>query len=171
MDPRYQTYVSEVDRLNLQKKLTRATGMPKIRTGYFSETMNDISLKGFQLDLTIPLWENSNKIKHASGENQTAEMEAEKFHSAEVARIIQNHTRCMAYMKQVEQLSEVLDVANDPGLLSLAVQTGEISMIEYFYEIELFYRVRHDLLLAEKEMYLTEVELNKHTLYGLSPTR
>ena len=164
MDPLYQAYLSEVDRLNFQKKLTRATGMPKIRTGYYSEKMNDLNLKGFQLGVTIPLWENSNKIKHASGEILTAEMEADKFRSAEVARIMQFYTRFTTYLKQVEQLSEVLEVANDPGLLSLAVETGEISMIEYFYEIELYYRVRHDFLLTEKELHLVEAELNK---YGL----
>lgn len=169
MDPLYQAYLSEVDRLNFQKKLTRATGLPKIRTGYYSEKMNDLSLKGFQLGLTIPLWENSNKIKHASGEILTAEMEADKFRTAEVARIMQFYTRFMAYLKQVEQLSEVLDVANDPGLLSLAVQAGEISMIEYFYEVELYYRVRHDFLLAEKELHLVEAELNKYGLYAISP--
>jgi len=170
-DPLYQAYLSEVNRLNFQKKLTRATGMPKIRTGYFSEKMNDISLKGFQLGVTIPLWENSNKIKHASGEILTAEMEADKFRSAEVARIIQYYTRFMTYLKQVGQLSEVLEVANDPGLLSLAVETGEISMIEYFYEVELYYRVRHDFLLAEKELHLVETELNKYGLYAVPQTQ
>jgi cobalt-zinc-cadmium efflux system outer membrane protein len=168
-DPLYQAYLSEVDRLNLQKKLTRATGMPKIRTGYYSEKMNDLSLRGFQLGITIPLWENANKIKHATGEILTAEMEADKFRSAEVARIVQFYTRFMTYLKQVEQLSEVLEVANDPGLLSLAVQTGEISMIEYFYEVELYYRVRHDFLLAEKELHLVEAELNKYGLKGVTP--
>ncbi len=163
-DPLYQAYLSEVDRLNFQKKLTRSTGMPKIRTGYYSETINKVSLKGFQLGLTIPLWENSNKIKHASGEILTAEMEVDKFRTAEVSRIMQFYTRFLTYLKQVEQLSEVLRLANDPGLLSLAVETGEISMIEYFYEVELYYRVRHDFLLAEKELHLVEAELNK---YGL----
>ncbi len=168
-DPLYQAYLSEVDRLNFQKKLTRATGMPKIRTGYYYEKLNDFSLRGFQLGVTIPLWENSNKIKHASGEILTAEMEADKFRSAEVARIMQFYTRFMTYLKQVEQLSEVLDIANDPGLLSLAIETGEISMIEYFYEVELYYRVRHDFLLAEKELHLVEAELNKYGLYASPP--
>jgi outer membrane protein TolC len=163
-DPLYQAYLSEVDRLNLQKKLTRAAGMPKIRTGYYSEKMSDISLRGFNLGVTIPLWENANKIKHASGEILTAELEADKFRSAEVARIMQIYTSFMTYLKKVEQLSEVLDAANDPGLLSLAVETGEISMIEYFYEVELYYRVRHDFLLAEKELHLVEAELNKYSL-------
>lgn len=169
-DPLYQAYLSEIERLNMQKKLTRASGMPTIRTGYYSEKMSDISLRGVQLGISIPLWENSNKIKHATGEILTAEMEADQFRSAEVARITQFYTRFMTYLKQVEQLSEVLDVADDPGLLSLAVETGEISMIEYFYEVELYYKVKHDLLLAEKELHLVEAELNKYDLYAFPPS-
>ena len=165
-DPLYQAYLLEVDRLNIQKKLTRAAGMPKIRTGYYSETMSDISLKGVQLGITIPLWENSNKIKHASGEILTAEMEADKFRESEVAKIMALYTRFRTYLKKVEQLSGALDFANDPELLSLAVETGEITMIEYFYEAELYYRVRHDLLIAEKDLHLAEAELNKYGLYA-----
>ena len=165
-DPLYQAYQSEVDRLNVQKKLTMANGMPKIRTGYYSETMSDLRLSGFQLGITIPLWENANKIKHASGEILTAEMEAEKFRESEVAKIMVLYTRFLTYLKKVEQLSEAIDFANHPALLNLAVETGEISMIEYFYETELYYRVRHDLLLAEKDLHLAEAELNKYGLYA-----
>ena len=163
-DPLFQAFLSEVDRLNMQKKLTRATGMPKIMTGYYSENMSDLSLRGLQLGITIPLWENANKIKHADGEILTAKMEAEKFRSSEVARITQQYSRFLTHLKQVETLSEALDMANDPALLSLAVEAGEISMIEYFYEAELYYRVFHDFLLAEKELHLVEAELNKYDL-------
>ncbi len=169
-DPLYQAYMSEVDRLNVQKKLTRATGLPKIRTGYYSETMSDLRLSGFQLGITIPLWENANKIKHASGEILTAEMEAEKFRETEVAKIMALYTRFLNYLNKVEQLSQALDFANDPALLNLAVETGEISMIEYFYEAELYYRVMHDLLLAEKDLHLVEAELNKYGLTAVTPT-
>jgi outer membrane protein TolC len=167
-NPHYQAYLSEVDRLNFQKKLIRATGLPKLRTGYYSENTSDLNLRGIQLGVTIPLWENANKIKHASGEILTAEMEADRFRSAEVANIMQHYTRFKTYEKMVDQLSEALDTANDPGLLSLAVETGEISMIEYFYEAELYYRVLHDFLMAEKELHLVEAELNKYDLY-ISP--
>jgi outer membrane protein TolC len=170
-DPLYQAYLEEVDRLSIRKKLTRATGMPRIRTGYYAESMSDLQLRGVQVGITIPLWENSGKIKHASNEILTAEMEAATFREAEVARITALYTQFTSSLKKVEQLSEVLEFANDPGLLSLAVETGEITMIEYFYEAELYYRVMHDLLIAEKELYLAETELNKYGLYATPTVR
>ncbi len=166
-DPLYQAFLSEIDRLTMQKKLTRATGMPKISTGYYAENMPDLSLRGVQMGITIPLWENVNKIKQADGEIMTAEMEAEKFRSSEIARITQYYSRFMTQLKQVDLLSEALAMANDPVILSLAVEAGEISMIEYFYEAELYYKVFHDFLLAEKELHLVEAELNKFELYAM----
>ncbi len=166
-DPLYQAFLSEIDRLTMQKKLTRATGMPKISTGYYAENMSDLSLRGVQMGITIPLWENVNKIKQADGEIMTAEMEAEKFRSSEIARITQYYSRFMTQLKQVDLLSEALAMANDPVILSLAVEAGEISMIEYFYEAELYYKVFHDFLLAEKELHLVEAELNKFELYAM----
>jgi len=126
-------------------------------------------LRGIQLGITIPLWENSNKIKHASGEILTAEMQADQFRTEEVSKITQHYTRFGTYQKKVELLSEALERVNDPDLLSLAVEKGEISMIEYFYETEMYYRVRHDFLLAEKELHIIEAELNKYDLYPLQP--
>jgi outer membrane protein TolC len=164
-DPLYRSYILEIDRLNIQKRLTRATGMPKIRTGYYSENTSDLSLRGFQLGITIPLWENSNKVKHASGEILTAEMEAEKFRETELARITGLYTLFVTHLKKVDQLSNALALANDPELLSLSLETGEITMIEYFYEAELYYQVMHDLLVAEKDLHLAEAELNKYNLY------
>jgi cobalt-zinc-cadmium efflux system outer membrane protein len=168
-DPLYQAYLSEIERLNMQKKLTRAAGMPKIRTGYYSENMSDVSLRGVQLGITIPLWENANKIKHATGEILTAEMEADQFRAEEVSKITQQYTRFLTSLNKVELLSEALKKVDDPGLLSLAVETGEISMIEYFYETEMYYRVRHDFLQAEKELHFIEAELNKYDLYVIPP--
>ena len=168
-NPLYHAYLSEIDRLNMKKRLTRATGMPKITTGYYSENTQDLSLRGVQLGVTIPLWENANKVKHASAEVMTAELEADRFRQAEIARIEQLYASYKITMKRVEALSAVLDQADDPGLLSLAVQTGEISMIEYFYEAEMYYKTWQELLQAEKQLHLIEAELNKYGLYGHLP--
>jgi cobalt-zinc-cadmium efflux system outer membrane protein len=165
-DPLYQAYLSEIDRLNMQKRLTRATGMPEITTGYYSENTQDLSLRGVRLGVTIPLWGNAHKVKHASAEIMTAELEADQFRQAAISGIDQLYARYRISLKKVDDLSEVLDQADDPGLLSLAVKTGEISMIEYFYEAEMYYRTWHDLLQAEKQLYLLEAELNKYGLYG-----
>jgi outer membrane protein, heavy metal efflux system len=163
-NPLYQAYKQEIEVLNLRKQLTRAAGMPKLKTGYYSEKVPGLHLQGFKLGITIPLWENANKVKAATGEVIFAELAAEKFRSDEVAAILQLHTRYRSFQKQIRELRLALENSNDPELLSLVVESGEISMVEYFYETDLYYRVLNDLLLAEKWLYLTESELTRYEL-------
>ncbi len=163
-DPLYLAFQQEVEVLSLQKQLTRASGMPKFKTGYYSETLSGLKMQGIRLGITIPLWENAGKVKAASGEIISAELAVERFRSDEVTSILQLHARYRSYQKQTRDLSLALEISNDPGLLSIAVESGEISMVEYFYETDLYFRVLSELLYAEKELQLAEAELSKYEL-------
>jgi hypothetical protein len=61
-------------------------------------------------------------------------------------------------------LSEALGICNDPGILSLALEVGEISLVEYFYETDLYYRVLDELLKAERNLLMAEADLTKYSL-------
>jgi len=163
-DPLYKAHQYDVDRLNLQRKLTRSSGLPKIKTAYYSESIMDEKLKGFQLGLSIPLWENANKVKYASGAIISAEMERDRFRSGEEANIVKLYAHLESSRKQMMQLNSALESTNDPKLLAVAVESGEISLMEYFFETELYYRVFNDFLAAEKEFYQVEAELSKYDL-------
>ena len=138
--------------------------MPKIRTGYYSESILEENFRGIRLGLSIPLWENANKVKQAEGGILSAEMELEKFRSAQEAKIFNLHNRMESLRKQMSQLQNALESTNDPELLALAVKSGEIPMIEYYFGTELYYRVFEEFLVAEKEFYQAEAELTKYDL-------
>ncbi len=162
--PLYQAYLKEVELQNLQMKLTRASGMPKFKTGYFSEKVLGTQFQGVQLGITIPIWENANKVKAAEGEIIAAELAADKYRTNEMSNIMQLHTKYKSYQKQKEELSYALEHGNDPEIMALAVKAGEISLIEYFYETGLYYSVQKDLWMTEKNLLLAEAELNKYWL-------
>ena len=75
---------------------------------------------------------------------------------------MQTHIRYKSYKKQSAELASALELSNDPALLNLAMESGEISLVEYFFETDLYYRVLSELLVAEKELYLAEAELRKY---------
>ena len=150
--------------MNLQKQLTRASSMPKFKAGYYSEKVVGLRLQGVRLGITIPIWENANRVKAATGEVISAELAAEKFRSDEVSAILQLHAKYSGFQRQTEQLSSALQSSNDPDLLALAVESGEISVVEYFYETDLYYKVYNEFLIAEKELYRAEAELTKYEL-------
>jgi len=163
-DPMYKAYQYDVESQNIRKKLALASGMPKIRTGYYSESIMEENFRGIRLGLSIPLWENANKVKHAEGEILTAEMELEKFRSLQEAKISNLHNRMESLWKQMRQLQSALESTNDPELLALAVKSGEIPLIDYYFGTELYYRVFEEFLVAEKEFYMAEAELTKYDL-------
>jgi outer membrane protein, heavy metal efflux system len=163
-DPLYRAHEQNVESFNIQQKLARAGGMPKIKTGYYSESVSGQDLRGVQLGLSIPLWENVNKVRRAGGEVLTAEMEMEKFRSRQESNIMNLFGKMEARKRQMDQLHEALQSANDPGLLAMAMESGEISILEYYFGTEVYYDVLEDYLNAEKEFYLAESELNKYDL-------
>jgi len=162
--PLYQAFLKEVELQSLQMKLTRASGMPKFKTGYYSEKVLGTQFKGVQLGITIPIWENANKVKAAEGEIISAKLAADNFRRNEMSDIMQLHTKYISYQKQKEELSLALVQGNDPQIMTLALEAGEISLIEYFYETDLYYRVQKELLMTEKNLLLAEAELNKYWL-------
>jgi len=163
-DPLYRAYQQDVEAMNLQKQLTRAASMPKFKAGYYSEKVVGLRLQGIRLGITIPIWENVNRVKSATGNIISAELAAEKYRSDEVSSILQLYIKYRGFQRQTEQLYLALKNSNDPELLTLAVESGEISVVEYFYEADLFYKVYNELLVAEKELYRAEAELTKYEM-------
>ncbi len=163
-DPLYLAVKQEMEMLNLQKQLIRSSSMPKLKTGYYSESLPNLQMRGVLVGLSIPLWENVNKVKAAEAAIISAELAADKYRSDQVSGIMQTYIRYKSYQKQSAGLALALELSNDPALLNLAMESGEISMVEFFYETDLYYRVLGELLVAEKELYLAESELTKYKL-------
>lgn len=164
-DPGYQAHLKDIELMTINKQLARSSAWPKFMAGYFSEQVLGTGFRGVQLGLTIPLWENSNKVKAASGEIIFAEMAADRFRNDQVSEINQLYAHYQGHRKQVEELGHALEQGNDPALLVMAVESGEITTVEYFYELELYYEVQDALLAAERELFLAESGLTKYELY------
>ncbi len=45
--------------------MNRAEALPKFHTGYLSETVIDQKFQGISVGMSIPLWENKNKVQYA----------------------------------------------------------------------------------------------------------
>ena len=163
-DPHYRAILQDVDVLTLQKQLTRSSGMPKFKAGYYSENIPGLRMQGIQVGISIPIWENANKVKAAEVQIISAELAADKYRFDQVSSILRLHIRYKSFQKQVGELSRALEFSNDPELLGLAMESGEITMVEYFLESNLYYKVLNDLLNAEKEMYRADAELSKYEL-------
>ena len=143
-------------------KLNRATSLPKFQTGYMSENVVGQEFQGIALGMTIPLWENKNKVKFAK-----ANTIATKSITWDNKLQFYNHLKKL-YSKAIGQQMNVNDyrkkliLFDNSELLKKALDLGEISLIDYILELSLYNDSVNKLLQLEREMYINLAKLNQY---------
>ncbi len=157
--PAMQLHHRELQWKEEQKGLTVSQNLPKFSAGYYSESVLDQQFKGFQVGISVPLWENSNRIKKAKSEVVFAEADAERYSYLQRKEILQMLDQLESLKAQTYHLEEALGSGNNIELLVLALNAGEISLSEYFYTSDYYFRNKQSLLQFKKELLLKEAEL------------
>ncbi len=160
-EPALQLHTRELQLKEEQKSLTVSQHLPKISAGYYSESVLDQQFKGFQVGITVPLWENANRIKMAKSEVAFAEADANRYTYLQGKEIRKKLDQLESLKSRALKLEEALGEGNSAGLLALALRGGEISLTEYFYASDLYFRNEQLLLDYKRDQLLMEAELLK----------
>lgn len=144
-----------------QEQLNKAQALPKFQAGYMSEALSTEQFRGVVVGLTLPLWENKNKVKYAQA--QTLALE-----SIEADRKLQFyihlntlHTKVYSLQKNLEEYRSLLLAFDSSELLMKALDQGEISLIDYMLELSIYYESVNTLLEMERDLNKTYAELNQ----------
>lgn len=159
--PEMQLYHHELELKEEQKNLAVSQNLPKFSAGYYSESVLDQRFKGFQVGVTVPLWENTNRIKQARTEISFAEAEAERYMYVQKRELMQKLDQLKSMDLRVRQMEEALNMINEPELLTIALENGEISLSEYFYASDFYFRNQQLLLRNKRDLLLKESDIMK----------
>ncbi len=152
----------EIEINQTQVKLKRAIGLPKIQAGYMSENVVGQEFQGLTVGLSIPLWENKNKVKYAK-----ANVSASESIAADTRLLFYNylkalHTKTVSLQNNVNDYRLNLHSFDNSELLKKALDKGEISLTEYILELSIYYESVTILLGLEREMNQSLAELNQY---------
>ena len=159
--PELQLYNRELELKEEAKSVTVSQNLPKLTAGYYSESVLDVKFKGFQVGVTVPLWENSNRIKHAKTEIIHAEANIDRFKYLQNKELLQKINQLESLTKRTQLLEEALGTGNSMELLALALEGGEISLSEYFYASDFYFQNQQLLLRYRKDQLMLEADLLK----------
>jgi cobalt-zinc-cadmium efflux system outer membrane protein len=159
--PYAQLYHQDLLLKEEEKNLAVSNHLPKLMAGYFSESILDVVFRGFRLGLSVPLWENSNTVKKAKSEIAHAEAEVGQVSYQQDKEIRQNLNNLETLLLRVNKLEEALGSTNSLSLLSSAMENGEISLSEYFYSSDFYFRNQQQLLRYKRDLLVQEAELLK----------
>lgn len=147
-----------------EKQLQVALSLPKINAGYMSEKITGEQFQGVTMGVSIPLWGNKNTVKYAKLKNEAVssiETDAKVQFYNEMKTL---HGKATALQNSITDFKQRLSDNNILKLLDKAMQKGEISLSEYYYELMFFYDNKEELLSMEKELNITLAKLYKYDL-------
>lgn len=113
--------------------------LPKLEAGFRRNTDSEMSMNGFVVGGSIPLFSNRKKVQIAKAQALSAQLMQDD------ARL-QVENNLMALFNEMQQLKEAMNAYDMPllykslDLLKEALKEGQISLIEYFVEAELVYK-------------------------------
>jgi outer membrane protein TolC len=145
-----------------QVGLNRAMGLPKLQAGYMSENVVGQEFQGLTFGLSIPLWENKNTVKFAKANALAAESVASDKKIQLYNRLKILHAKTVGLQNNVNDYKSKLQTFDNAGLLTKALDKGEISLIEYMLEISIYYESIKASLELEREVNKTLAELNQY---------
>lgn len=147
-----------------QLELSRAASFPKMELGYRYQSYPEQNFNGIHGGITIPLWENKNKVKFRKAELVYSDLVLQSHLNEHYFEIKQLYEKYQHLKGIINAYREVFGSINTVYLLSKAYNTGHISLIEYYTELNFYNTTYKSFLETEKEYYEVLAELNKYKL-------
>lgn len=164
-NPVLQWLAGEQEISNMQENLNKALSLPSFHTGYMSTTLGAQQFRGITAGITIPLWENRNKVRHARAQTlalQSAETDNKlRFHH----QLESAHAKAIALQASVAEYRRLLNAFDNTNLLAEALEEGEISLTKYILELTVYYDSTDNLMETELEMHKAIAELFRYQGY------
>lgn len=161
-NPVLQWLKQEISISQKNEKLNTALGLPRLHAGYMSEDVVGQQFQGITVGLAIPLLENKNAVKYAKAKTialQSAETDTRlQFYNNLEAL----HAKTISLQNSLNDYRANLQKFNNSALLLKALDNGELSLAEYYFELSVFYESLDKLLILEKTLNETVIELNRY---------
>ena len=122
-----------------QVSVDKQNWLPKLEAGFRRNTDTGMSMNGFVVGGSIPLFSNRKKVQIAKAQAISAQLMQEDA-------LLHVENNLMALYNEMTQLKEAMHAYDMPllykslDLLKQALKEGEISLIEYFVEAETVYK-------------------------------
>lgn len=144
--------------------VSKAMGLPKLSVGYAGEFTPMEGWQGVKIGVSIPLWENRNRVKHAKAELAAAEQSESDARLRYAARLQYLFELANELSDNIKRYESVFSTNSNGELLYKALKGGELSLLDYLLELEYYFNSYEKLMQARRDLQLTLAELYAYKL-------
>ena len=146
-----------------QVSVDKQNWLPKLQAGFRRNTDSEMSMNGFVIGGSIPLFSNRKKVQIAKAQALSAQLLKEDAQ-------LEKENELMALYNEMKQLKQALDTYDVPlmhrslALLKQALEEGQLSLIEYFVEAEGIYKNLQARMQLENQYQKVMADIYKNEL-------
>lgn len=152
-DPTTKALSFDQQLANTNLKMNQSMWFPKFKIGYGQETILDESYRGVQAGISIPLWQNKNVVKYSHLKQQSAESTLMSYNQQMQSAIQSKHQLIISLKMNFEAYKKMVDSNENQDLLLKSLNSGNISVLDYYRELSAWYEISDFYLKATKDYY------------------
>lgn len=147
-----------------QIEVSKALSLPKMEVGYHYQGILGQKYNGIHTGISLPLWESKNKVKLEKARMTFAETSLADHTNEHHYEIKQFYGRYESLKGILNEYEKINQSAEPIKLLDKALSAGQISVLEYFIELNYYNITYNSYLEIEKEYYEVITSLLKYQL-------
>ncbi len=159
-NPALQYFKQEVAVSQGKLAIDKTAWMPKLALGFMGEYRSVEKFSGITFGVNIPLWSNADKVRQAKA--QTVAAKAREDASALEVRnqYIKLYEEARSLKALSEEMRRSLNETDNRSYLLTAQSKGEISIVDYLVEMDMYYEVLEQTLACERDYRQALAALN-----------
>lgn len=163
-DASLQTLRLNAEAARRNVSINRQGWLPGLELGYRRNTESGHPLNGIVVGFSIPLFNNHGKVNAARADKQAADYQHESARLTTESSLWQIYDEATVLQKSIREYEETMNSQSNQVLLRKALDGGEISLIEYFAEIEILYKAQANLIALQTQYEKAMAQLYKSRL-------
>ncbi len=163
-DPAIQALNVENDAAHKQIAVDRQGWLPKLELGYRRNTEDRHPLNGIVVGFSFPLFENRSKVKKTRAQALVTSLQKDNAILQARSALWQLYEEARQLHASMEEYKVTFEHQQDLKLLRKALDSGQISMIEYFVEVSVVYQSKTNLLQLENQYQKAMARMYKNRL-------
>lgn len=160
-DPELRLFAEDVNIAFQEIRLQQNKNLPELSFSYGYEKTPDVRYAGPGAALSIPLWQNKNKVKLARSNLEFSQAKLAEETMSRENEIRWKAKQLLILKTNLYEMRNTLNSVNSVDLLGKAMNAGEISVIIYLNEIQYYYQVQSELFQLEQEYYHLLLDINR----------
>lgn len=150
-NPELRSLENELKVARKNISLNKSLWLPKFEIGFVREVEPTDKYNGILLGISIPLYENRNKIKQAKALSGYTQMQIENIRLQNLSTLRQLYDQAYNLKVSMQEYNKLLQSQKTLSLLNKALENGQLSMIEYFIEANQVYESMQNYLQLENQ--------------------